>query len=165
MNQKLNSSGVKIIKPSYLLRAKIGTGFLSLKIIERCRRVFDSNTVDFAPMAMEELDRLEIIIAGAKSKTLTRDEAAGKMTEIIMQLKANASMFNYPLVSRLAAIMLGFLESMKEIDDNAIEIVSAHHKTLKVIIAKKMSGDGGVTGRKLEEELTYACARYFKSRF
>lgn len=155
---------VKIIKPSFLLRAKIGVGSLPQKLIERCVRIFEFNTVDFTPMALEQLDKLEAVIDKAKARKLGRDEAAAQMTDIVMQLKGNASMFNYNLIGRLAAIMLGFLESIKEIDDNAVEIVSAHHKTLKVIILKKMRGDGGSIGRKLEEELSSACARYFKSK-
>ncbi len=159
-----SSKAVKIIKPSYLLRAKIGGGALPQKLLERCMRIFEFNTVDFSPMALEQLAQLEGVIEEAKSKKLNRDEAASKMTDIVMQLKGNASMFNYHLVGRLAAIMLGFLESMKEIDDPAIEIVSAHHKTLKAIILKKMRGDGGAIGKKLEDELNNACQRYFKAK-
>ncbi len=63
-------------------------------------------------------------------------------------------------VGNLAQVMLGFLESLSHIDDNALEIVEAHHKTLNAIIAKQMKGDGGKYGQELQEELTHACERY-----
>lgn len=162
MNDGPKKDQARVIRPSYLLRSKIGVGSLPPRVLARFRRVFDSNTVDFAPMAIAELDKLKSIIDEAKERNLTRDEAAARMTDIVMQLKANASMFNYPLIGKLAAIMLGFLESVKEIDDHAIEIVSAHHDTLRLIIQKGMRGHGGSIGRNLEEELKQACARYFK---
>jgi hypothetical protein len=164
MTENAGGHTVKIIKQSFLLRAKIGSGGIPAKILEKCLRIFEFNTVDFSPMALEQLQKLETVIDEAKQKKLTRDEAATKMTAIVMELKANAGMFNYPLISRLAAIMLGFLEGMKDIDDDAIEIVAAHHNTLKAIVLKKMRGQGGAMGDNLEKELKSACARYYKSR-
>lgn len=155
---------MQIIRPSYLLRAKIGSGFIPTKIIERARKIFEFNTVDFSPMALEHLDALEDVIAQTRAQSLNAADAARQMAEIVMQLKANAAVFNYPLIGRLAAIMLGFLESLKAMDADALEIVSAHHKTLKVIIQKRMRGDGGANGRALEAELASACARYQKAR-
>ena len=164
MTEHSEGSSVKVIKQNYLLRAKIGSGGIPAKILEKCLRIFEFNSVDFSPMALEHLKKLETVIEDAKQRKLTRDEATMKMTAIVMELKANAGMFNYPLITRLAAIMLGFLEGMKDIDDDAIEIVAAHHNTLKAIVQKKMRGHGGAMGDNLEKELKSACARYYKSR-
>lgn len=82
------------------------------------------------------------------------------MAGCVMQLKANAAVFHYRLVGNLAQVMLGFLESLTHIDDNALEIVDAHHKTLNAIIAKQMKGDGGQHGQELQQELIRACERY-----
>ncbi len=164
MTEHSEGSSVKVIKQNYLLRAKIGSGGIPAKILEKCLRIFEFNSVDFSPMALEHLKKLETVIEDAKQRKLTRDEATTKMTAIVMELKANAGMFNYPLITRLATIMLGFLESMKDIDDDAIEIVAAHHNTLKAIVQKKMRGHGGSAGDNLEKELKSACARYYNSR-
>ena len=82
-----------------------------------------------------------------------------------MTLKANASIFHYPLVGELAKIMLDFIETIKVLDKDAIDIVSAHHDTLYAIIKKKMRGDEGLKqGEAFITELKEACARYFKKR-
>jgi len=86
------------------------------------------------------------------------------MTQPVMELKANARMFKYGLVSSLANIMLGFLESIEKLDKDAIEIVSAHQKTLHAIISREMKGDGGEYGVLLEKELRDAIRRYFSKR-
>jgi len=81
-----------------------------------------------------------------------------------MTIKANAAMFNYDLITNLANVMLSFLESIKKLDKDVIEIVDAHHKTLTMIVLKKMKGDIGEPGKQLENELKGVCKRYFSRK-
>lgn len=155
---------VKVIKADYLLKDKIGTGSINEEVVDLCQAILDNNPFDFAPIAYQHLSELTTVIEQAQKHELTRDEATEKMTECVMQLKANAPMFGYDLVGKLANIMLSFLESISDIDDHAIEIVSAHHDTLHAIITKKMRGKGGEAGKQFETELKSACERYFKSK-
>jgi hypothetical protein len=155
---------VKIIKADVSLQKRIGIGPLDDRVVERCQKVIDTNTVDFDPLAAEYLDKLREAIAVAKSRSGETKDMIQKMTEPVMQLKANAATFRYTLVGNLANIMLGFLEAVDKIDSNVIEIVAAHEKTLSIIIAKKMTGDGGAHGKLFEQELQNACARYFSSK-
>jgi hypothetical protein len=151
----------RIIKASRMLQAKIGMGPLDERTVERCQKVMDSNTYDFSPLAEQYLNRLAETIERAKKGTISKGRAVELMTETVMQLKANASMFRYGLVGKLANIMLGFLESVDDIDPLVIEIVEAHHKTLKAIVSNKLEGDGGTHGQRLETELKEAMKRYF----
>lgn len=155
---------VKVIKANRILQAKIGVGPLDEQAVRRSQGVIDSNEVDFAPLATEYLDRLGTAIAQAQAGSITLDQAVHAMTEPVMQLKANASTFRYKLVSNLANIMLSFLEGLKVMDEDAISIVAAHHKTLSAIVAKRMQGDGGLYGSQLEDELKNVCKRYFSKR-
>jgi hypothetical protein len=155
---------VSVIKANMALQAKVGAGPLDEKVVERCQEVIDNNTVDFAPLAMEYLNSLEAAIQKAKSGGVNIKQATEEMTAPVMQLKANATTFKYNLIGNLANIMLSFLEGVKELDNDVIAIVGAHHQTLKAIVLKKMSGDGGAVGKTMEEELKGACARYFSKR-
>ena len=78
--------------------------------------------------------------------------------------KANAAIFHYTLIGSMANVMLSFLEAIKEFDKDAIEMVAAHHTTLKAIVLKKMSGDGGAVGEQMVQELKDACARYYAKK-
>ena len=73
-------------------------------------------------------------------------------------------MFKYDLVSIMANIMVTFLEKITHLDKDAVDIVKAHHKTLTLIVQKKMSGTGGEAGKALAKELQNACIRYFSKR-
>lgn len=154
----------RIIKANYVLQAKVGSGPLDNKVVEKCQKVIDNNDVDFAPLAKEFLDRLATAISRAHNDNANTSEIIQEMSQPVMQLKANAALFKYDLIGKLANVMLSFLESVKTIDKTVIEIVDAHHKTLSAIILKKMMGDGGSYGIQLEQELKDACVRYLQKK-
>ncbi len=155
---------IKVHKADKALQAKVGTGPLDEKAVERSQKVMDNNDVDFAPLAMEYLQQLETAIDEAAKNSTPMEQSIQSMTTPVMQLKANASTFKYNLIGNMANIMLSFLEGIKEMDPDAISIVQAHHQTLKAIVLKKMTGDGGPVGKQMEDELKNACKRYFAKR-
>lgn len=81
-----------------------------------------------------------------------------------MQIKGNAGVFHYELMSDLANIILTFLEKLEAADQDAVDLVIACHQTLRLITAKQMRGKGGELGMTLSTELQAACDRYHKRR-
>lgn len=151
---------VKIIKADKSLQKRAGTGDVDENLVKRAEVVIEKNTEDFGPIAQDFLDRLATGVATARAGQGEQAALIAGMTQPVMELKANARMFKYDLVTALANIMLGFLETNKNLDKDAIDIVDAHHKTLTLIIHKKMAGDGGQNGKLLQSELQDACQRY-----
>lgn len=157
------STETKIIKANYALQAKVGLGPLDLEVVRKCQAVMDSNQVDFAPMAEQLLIKLKRTIDKLAKKELNIHQGTAEMRATVMELKANAGTFGYPLIGNLANIMLSFLEAIRVIDNDVIDIVDAHHKTLSIIVSKRMKGTGGEHGKLFETELKSACKRYFDS--
>lgn len=155
---------VKVIKADTLLQSKIGSGPLDAATVARCQDVIDSNNYDFAPLARDYLQTLRDAITEIRDNAISTEAAVQKLTEPVMQLKAHAAMFRYALIGNMANIMLSFLEAIKSVDEDVIQIIEAHHQTLTAIVAKKMEGDGGTYGRQLEDELKSACKRYFSKK-
>lgn len=156
---------VNVIKANYDLQKKVGKGPIDESTIKKSQTLIDSNDVDFAPMALAILERLSNRIEEAKDPNRSFDDLKELFIQPIMELKANAPIFHYHLVGALANIMLGFLESIKVMDSDAIEIVRAHHNSLHAIVVRKLSGNGGAAGQTLVAELQNACDRYHKKRF
>lgn len=155
----------QVYKANFSLQQKIGAGPLDDRAVKRMQKVIDDNEVDFTPLGNQFLAELETAIATARAAegndiSAYRDQLAAP----VMQLKANATIFHYSLIGNLANVMLSFLEAVKELDKDAIEIIQAHHTTLKAIIAKKMKGDGGDVGAQMVKELKDACARYYNKK-
>ena len=155
---------VRVFKASYDLQSKVGKGPLDEDTVRRCQAVLDREASGFEDLAGDILDRLELAIEKARLGKHNENDLIEAMTQPVMELKANARMFKYGMVSSLANIMLGFLESIEKLDKDAIEIVSAHQKTLHAIISREMKGDGGEYGVLLEKELRDAIRRYFSKR-
>jgi hypothetical protein len=158
----------RIIKANLMLQSKIGTGTIEDEKIKKMEKTMEEAKVDFGPMANIFLNELAVAISKARTMTDTTmnstDAVIAAMTEPVMQIKANAAMFDYQLVGNLANIVLNFLENIEGIDKTVIEIVDAHQKTLSIIVKSKMMGTGGEYGLKIETELKDACKRYFNKR-
>jgi hypothetical protein len=155
----------KIFKANFKLQQKVGSGPLDERKVQESQQVIETNEVDFGPTALEILEKLEKAIKRSQDSTANMQEAKALLTTPVMELKANAAIFKYALIGNLANIMLSFLEAIKDLDKDAVEIVKAHHNTLHMIVVRKMSGDGGEGGKMLMKELQQACDRYYKKRF
>lgn len=158
-----NGKTFKVHQANRTLQARIGTGTLDEKAVERSQNVMDQNQVDFGPMAQGFLDELKDAIQALKDNPDINDPIQTMVTPV-MQLKANASTFRYTLVSNLANIMLNFLEAIKKVDGDVLAIVDAHRQSLQLIVTKKITGDGGPVGKQMQEELQSACQRYFAKK-
>ncbi|MDD3021877.1 MAG: hypothetical protein PHX61_12995 [Alphaproteobacteria bacterium] len=152
---------VRIYKASKSLQLKAGVGDLTPDKIMKADRVIEDNDIDFSEISNDFLMGLLEGIRKAKAGAGTSDELTSGLIRPVMSLKAHGKMFKFDLVTALADIVLGFLEHIKELDADVIDIVEAHHKTLSLIISKGIKGDGGGSGPLLKAELNDACRRYY----
>lgn len=157
---------LKTYKASLALQQKIGMGPLDPALIAKAQRVIEENNIDFSPLGLQFLNELHEALAHVEQHLDPEkfDTQKKMLTEPVMELKANATIFHYSLVGNLANIMLSFLESVTDIDKDALSIVRGHHDSLKAIISNKMKGDGGQNGKIMMSELKDACARYYKKK-
>ncbi len=156
----------KIYRASLLLQQKVGKGPLDEKIVQRAQKAIEENKVDFTPIGLNLLEKLKDALTNVETHLDPNKTKEQKqlLTEPVMELKANATIFHYSLVGNLANIMLSFLESIKTLDKDALIIVRAHHDTLKAIIIKKMRGSGNQHGQIFMKELKNVCARYYRKK-
>lgn len=155
---------LNVYKANFMLQQKVGSGPIDERVIAQSQKVMDENDVDFTPMGLDFLSKLKTAINQASDTNIDMKIRKQALTAPVMELKANAAIFGYPLIGNLANIMLSFLEAITEIDSDAIQIVGAHHTTLHAIVVKKMKGEGGEHGAIFISELKDACARYFARR-
>ena len=154
----------RIIKADLLLQAKVGMGVIEDEKIQKMQKVMDETKVDFAPMAHQYLTELATAIDRARKGEDEPKMLIAQMTPPVMQIKANAAMFNYPLAGNLANIVLNFLENATGVDKTMLDMMDAHRKILSVIVRNKKSRTDGDYGQKIETELKQACKRYFSNR-
>lgn len=154
----------KRIKANLDLQKKVGTGSIDEKKVERAQDVIKNNKVDFAPIAKPHLDELSKAIKaslGLKNPDNEKEILESYMTPI-MNIKANAATFNYSLISGLAGTVLTFLEDVKVYDKKVVQIVDLLYKTILLVLARKMSGDGGGEGKALLGAFHDVCQKTMK---
>lgn len=165
INKRTNPEGyLQKIKSNNLLQNKVGLFAVDAETLAKSQNVLDKNNFKFAPIALMFLAQLRDGLGIVKAEEFTNRRSIERLTDPVMQIKANARIFKFELLGDLASIMLGFLENMNELDSDSIAIVEAHHRTLLHIINDDLQGDGGKIGDSLRDELNAACKRYTNSR-
>lgn len=154
----------ELITPPNKLKEKVGSGGVDESVLFKAQALLENNTVDFAPIAAMLIDLLNEAISDAKSGNSKGEAAIEAMIYPAMQLKAQGTMFHYPLVTEISNILVNFLETVTDVDKNVMDIVVAHKMSINAVLASKIKGDGGKIGKELRDALMDACNRFYKAR-
>jgi hypothetical protein len=157
MNQDKEKQARRI-KASMELQQRVGTGEIEKKSVVAAQDVMDNTDVDFKEIAKPELDALQKAIDTA-GKGITDDTLQSLKTPI-MNLKANAAVFKYQMISELTGMVLILFETVDQPDKKIIKIADILHKTILLALAYGMSGDGGKNGAVLIKAFEQVCRKY-----
>lgn len=158
--KKSQKNKTRFIKPPNVLKQKVGMGGIDEKLLEKAQEAINNTEVDFTPYAEQFLKQFSEFASICRTvKNFEKEKE--KIIAPVMQLKANGGMFRYQLLSEVADIALNFLEIIEAVNDDAYDVIKAHEKTLKAIVASRLKGDGGREGYALIKELDQACQRYY----
>lgn len=147
--------------PPNTLKIKVGEGGIPAYVLKRCQEYLESNPVDFTPHAVRHLDQLKDVRAQMEKTAIDHETAKIRLTNIVMQLKSNGSMFHYQLISMISDVMLRFLEKVERINQDFMDIFGMYNRILEIILTKRLNGNGGREGYALTQELHNACLRYY----
>lgn len=149
------------ITPPNTLKTKVGEGGIPAYVLKQCQGYLESNPVDFTPYGYRYLSQLKEMKLRIDKGGLRLDDVRDDMTNIIMQLKSNGSMFHYQLVSMTSDVTLRFFEHARTLDEDFNDIFNVYINVLEIVLNKKLRGNGGAEGYALTQELHGACLRYY----
>lgn len=160
----MSSEGKKarVITASRELQSRIGTGTINSDSVEKAQSVIESNAVDFEPMAKLELANLAELVRKVKTDELSGKEALDAFMLPIMNLKANAATFDFPIISSLAGTVLTLLEEMDGVNKDILTITDNLNKAITVALAMDMRGEPGEQGKILVTEFKQVCKAYLE---
>lgn len=154
------SKKARRIPASRELQSRVGTGVIDEKNVQKAQNVIEENEVDFAPLAKQELDKMQAVIKSVQEGSMDPTKALHEVTMPIMNLKANAATFNYPVISSLAGTVLSLLEEFKSLNKDLIAVADNLHKAIMVAIAMNMRGAPDERGQMLVKEFKDVCKTY-----
>jgi len=162
MPNKKSLPRAEFIKPLNTLRTKVGYGGLNDNILNEAQMMIEYRSVDFQP----DTYLTDLLSGIEKARNAPRSEDSDMLIENMLDpainLKANGGMFGYPIVSKIGAKLIEFLDMIATPDRDAIEIVLAFHTTIRTVMTGHVTGSGGRQGDELVQALEDACQRYFE---
>lgn len=163
---KPTAKPAKVIKPDPSLQQKTGRGDVCPDSLKQAEKVMNKGSENFWPLGEDLTAQLENALEQARTQDDDDDpvQALQKIVEIIMQVKANGSMFDCALAGKLAHTTLHLAETTKELDADLLEIMTLFQKALRLIVKNKIDKDGGEIGAALHTELLKAGERYLAKR-
>ena len=76
-------------------------------------------------------------------------------------MRGQGGIFGYPLITEFSkSLFLSTNRQYNSISDNEYELLKAHIDAIKVVIAERVEGDGGETGRALLAGIQAAIKKY-----
>ncbi len=153
----------EFFNPPNILKQKAGSGGIAPDLIQKAEDMINRNEQDFRPIAENYFEILDAASHKVKDGELKGQDAFESVLYPLSQLKAQGAMFNQPIVSDLAAMLINFLEVIDDLDEQAISILMVHKMTLQAVIKKKLPADAeAAQNQTLKDALKDACIRYFQ---
>lgn len=153
----------RLISLENKLKSKVGSGGIPAHLIEKAQKYIDDNPTEYKPDGLETLKRIQSLLTELETATnAQRPVLIEKLIAEVMRLKASGAMFRYDLVSMIADVLLDFLETVRTMNPDVMEIIKAHNEIISVVLNREMKGGGGKEGTALSRELFKACARYYE---
>lgn len=154
----------KVIKASMDLPMRVGMGRVDENIIDNAQKVMDQNEVVFGEIAQDDLSVLSQSIEMTKDVEdntvdhLPKDD----LVRSIMNLKANAGSFHFPLISDIGGLVLTAIEKSPNLNRELMDIVELLYHSIHNIITDDMRGNGGTKGKELGRAFRELCSNYEK---
>ena len=141
----------QVITPPSQLRDRISTGGLNavdMASIERAEQAISDMSASYLDWVVEDLEKLQGTFDRLLAGEGDRAKDMKKIFEVAHDMKGQGGSFDYQLITSVGNLLCRALErfdgSVKpEVENQAIRI---HIDAMKLIIANKMSGDGGKEG-------------------
>ena len=154
----------EMISPQKKLKEKVGSGGLDKNIILKAQTQLESNETDFRPIGLQLVKVIDEAIKNIRSEKMQGEPAIKSLLYPAMELKAQGTMFHYPLITDISDTFINFLETIKETPPDVIDLVIGYKMTIQTILTNGLKGDGGRVGKELQSALADVYKRFYKNK-
>ena len=142
-----------IFQPDFTLKEKIGkdssiTELLRPEMLQMAQQVIQDSKKDFIGYMKEDI--LDIQKCLEKLQQTSWDaNVLDHFMRLVLQIKARAGTFGYPLASEIARKLFVFCEDEYRAKSDHTLVMRKHVEGLSTVILKNIEGNGGPLGREL----------------
>lgn len=148
------------IRPPKPLRSKVrteGPGLVTAAVLERAQATADAKSADYPAWALADLRRIEATVGELRKAV---EDGTGDIRRIkerlyrqCYRMRGQGGTFGYGLVTDIAARFCHLIEGIDSVDARGVESLRVHLDAMRLVVGRRLTGDGGETGGKLLEGL------------
>lgn len=149
-----------IMKASRLLQSQVGAGKIKPEKIEKAQSRVEAvrGRIDLKPFADEHMADIKTCMGRLKAGDSVMD-VTDEIARSIMKFKGNIGIFSDGPFISLAILMLNWVESVEEIDQDVMDVLHGYYVTLDQIFSGKLHDKKMI--EVIIREMESACQRYF----
>ncbi len=149
----------KVIQADKKLQMKAGVGDVDKKAVESAQTFSDNNKVVYAEVVTPLLHRMRASIELLTTAPAEMSTHIKNIKSAIMDMKASAATFSYPLISRLCNPLLLHLENSDKVDKETRKLIELLYHIVSIVVKNDESELGKALSRDLETTFLAACAK------
>lgn len=156
---KTKKDGTKLFDADKSLQYKVGLenldDLIPDNVVANAQYQVNASAAEFEAHLNEEMAKVGKLYEQFKENPNANDAVFKELEASVLNIKSNAGMFNYQLATLLAWTLYNTIASIADgLDDKKDAIAQGLIRALNVVFQKRMTGDGGASGKALIEEVS-----------
>ena len=142
----------EIIEVPNTLKLKVSYGpyGVDAAMLEKAEALIANLQGDFVVWVQEDLKKLQQHFDAAMALPVEeRGHAMKEVFGVLHNMKGQGGSFGFPLVTQLANMLCRFMETRTSFAQAEMETVLVCMNAIRLVVAERLSGDGGTKGEKL----------------
>ena len=129
--------------------------------LEAAEKLIANLQGDFVIWVQDDLKRLQQFFDAANAAPAAeRAHAMEQVFGVLHNMKGQGGSFGYPLVTTISNTLCRFMETVQSYGPQEMEAILIHINTLRLIVAERLAGDGGIKGEKLVKGLELVLQKF-----
>jgi len=164
---KLDSNDVLHFEFTNRLAGKVGgqpageLPKLDIEVLNKVQEKIQEMSGDYSTWVVDEIRKLDEALHKVREPGANLRVLIARINRGAHEMRGQGGIFGYPLITEFSkSLFLTTNKNMQAISDNEYELLKAHIDAIKVVIAEKVEGDGGETGRALLAGIAAAIKKY-----
>lgn len=134
-SNKNDNDKVEITTPPNDIKSKLGEGGIPSDGIKKAEKTLSESAAKFMDVAKEDLDIIADAIAQGKSGDKPGKQVIREINASAFELKSNAGMFDYPLVTDIATSLFQLTDMLEEVNEAVFDVLNLHYQSIRAAIA------------------------------
>jgi chemotaxis protein histidine kinase CheA len=157
-----NKRPIEIFMPPNVLKAKMGSGKLDVSAVKRAEQAIDNLKSEFTGWVIHDVSRL--VEAGQAYVEQSNEETLADLYRAAHDLKGQATTFDFPLISRVAASLCMLTDDTVYGLPLPLNLIEAHIDAIKVIVRDNLKDPSDQMATVLAAELERQVAGFLAKR-